>query len=335
MTTEIVKYEANKPVQSTGTLKQLFEQMGPSIKSQLPQHIRPETLLRAALLAVQKDSKLLKCTQESFFGAMMDSARLGLSVGGGGPASEAHLVPFGKEVVLIPDYRGLVKLARQSGDVGRIEAEAVFEHDTFMYRRGIDPVCEFSPAKGNRGKLECFYMLVMDKENKTVLAQDYMTKADVEKVRKASKSKDSPAWKQWFEAMGKKTVLRRGLKLAPSSAENKPLLEAIKLSDREFEFGPTEVDVTESTKTEQLAATLGDDEPKAAAAPNKLTAAEIKEVKELCEAEPSVPVSELEQLWGDSLEKIEFPVGQVPIEQARLELVRLKKKAARGQRELP
>ena len=41
----------------------------------------------------------------------------------------AHLIPYGNEVTLILDYKGLLELVRRSGDVVSIRSELVCEND--------------------------------------------------------------------------------------------------------------------------------------------------------------------------------------------------------------
>jgi recombinational DNA repair protein RecT len=47
----------------------------------------------------------------------------------------------------------------------------------------------------------------------------FLPKSDIEKIRNSAKSKDSPAWRNWWEEMARKCALKRTLKDAPLSTE--------------------------------------------------------------------------------------------------------------------
>jgi recombination protein RecT len=65
--------------------------------------------VESIVIAVSRDEKLQQCTPKSIMVQAMRAASLGLSVD---PILEqAHLVAYGKEATLIPDYHGLVNLS--------------------------------------------------------------------------------------------------------------------------------------------------------------------------------------------------------------------------------
>src|SRR5579864_7308673 len=241
----VFKYEANAPIGSSGTLKTLLEQSMSSLAQVLPRHITPEHLLKTALVAANRNPELLKCTQASIVESLYKAAELGLSVSGS--LGEGFIIPFnnkvtnkstGKETWIIqaqfvPGYPGLTKLARQSGEVKRIEAEVVYSNDKFLYKKGKTPVLDFEPLlTGDRGKMLGAYALAELSDGD--IQTDWMTVEDIEKVRQRSKAKNGPAWSFSFGEMSRKTVFRRLAKWLPLSSEK--FSKAIELSDQEFDI---------------------------------------------------------------------------------------------------
>lgn len=74
------------------TLKQWVTKMADQIKCALPTNITPERMTRIALTALSKDAKLSQSTPESFIGALLTSAQLGLECNT--PLGQAYLIPF-------------------------------------------------------------------------------------------------------------------------------------------------------------------------------------------------------------------------------------------------
>lgn len=230
------KYQPSKEVGALGTLRSLLDGCRGAIEAVMPKHVTPDRLFRTLLTAVNHDPKLLKCTQASIVEGIMKAGELGLDLSG--TMGEAYLIPFSNKVdgvwvlqaVLIPGYRGLQKLARQSGEVDRIEARAVYERDNFELEFGLSPKLKLVPAIGDRGKIIGAYALVMLKSGEALI--DWMTKAEIDKIRASSKSKDSLMWSEHYGEAARKTVFRRCVKWAPVSAEK--FQQALEVADREF-----------------------------------------------------------------------------------------------------
>ena len=228
--TEVVEYQADASVGSNATLKSLIEGQRESLTALLPAHLSPSRLLKTLFLAVNRQPKLLECTQASVLQAVIQTAELGLDLS---PArGEAYLVPFKVKVkgannrvdyqeqaTFIPGYRGLAKLARQAKPDCRIEAEVVYEGDHFIYQKGDDPKVEFRPKlSGERGKPIGAYSLFQAGPGMPAQS-DFMSIADLEAIRKRSKAGDSGPWKTDRPEMQRKTVWRRLSKWVPLSSD--------------------------------------------------------------------------------------------------------------------
>ena len=195
------------------TLAKQIEAMKPEIARALPKHLNPDRVARIAVTVMRRTPKLAECTPASFLGALMTCAQLGLEPG---PLGHAYLVPYGQEVTFIAGYRGLVDLARRSGQVQSVSARVVREPDDFDYEFGLEPKLHHKPA-GSTGAVTHVYAVIRYKDGGYDF--DVMTVAEVEAVKARSKARNDGPWKTDYAEMAKKTVLRRLLKTAPMSVE--------------------------------------------------------------------------------------------------------------------
>jgi len=272
----MVKYQPLAPVGDAGTLKALLEQMKGSISQALPKHVTPDRIIKTMLVAANRTPDLLSCTQASIIETISRAAELGLDLSG--TLGEAYPVPFNnrvgdnwiKQCQLIIGYRGLAKLARQSGDVSYIEAEVVCENDQFDFEKGMNAKCSWKPPlKGERGEPIGAYSLVKLKDGGVQF--DFMTTDDIDKIRRRSKSGSDRngnaigAWKSDWSAMAKKTVFRRLAKWLPLSAEKSELLMQAMEQDS-MDYGSDiisvhRVDDESTSRIKRLADRLGAGEP--------------------------------------------------------------------------
>lgn len=220
------KLPANKA--GGNTVAQFFEANKPSLQAVLPQHVKPERMLKIALGALRTTPKLMECTTESLFGALVQCAQLGLEPNT--PMGHAYMIPFRNrkmnrtDVQVIIGYRGFIDLARRSGQIVSIAAHAVHEKDKFDFAYGLDERLEHRPASGDRGQVTHFYAVA--KLAGGGHAFEVMTRADVETIRDASQNHQSAkkygkpsVWDQHFVEMGRKTAIRRLFKYLPVSIE--------------------------------------------------------------------------------------------------------------------
>lgn len=211
------------------TINDLFEQMKPAIAQAIPKHLTPERLLRIATTSIRTNPKLKVCTPESLLGAVMQCAQLGLE-----PSilGHAYLVPFknavkdysGKKIGSVDEcqfqigYKGLIELARRTGQISSIMAQAVYEKDHFEYEYGIDEKLKHVPADGDRGPVVRYYAYAKFKDGGYSFL--VMSKSDIAAHRdKFSKAKTYGPWVDHFDEMAKKTVLKALMKYMPISVE--------------------------------------------------------------------------------------------------------------------
>lgn len=258
--------EMTQAEQQFSSLKHLLANNMKSIMAALPSHMKPERLARIVMTTVQKNPKLLECTQESFLGCVLSCAALGLEPDG--LMGQAYLIPFkdyrNKRTIctLIPGYKGLIKLARQSGEVSTIDAHEVRIGDQFDYRYGSDPFLRHQPAecpivdvhikKGEAnsptvkapdpdwrpGEITHFYAITKLRDGTTQFV--VMPRWEVDEIRDGSQNyqsakkfnSDTP-WETDYPEMGKKTAIRRLSKMIPASVEKDHLLQkAVAIDER-------------------------------------------------------------------------------------------------------
>lgn len=203
---------SKKPITMQGYIKK----MQGEIAKALPSVLTPERFTRITLSALSTNPKLATTTPQSFLGAMMTAAQLGLEPNT--PLGQAYLIPFRNHGVLECQfqlgYKGLIDLAYRSGDVSTIQAHTVYANDVFEYELGLEPKLRHVPAKSDRGDHVFFYAVFRTKDGG--YGFDVMSLEDVRAhAKKYSKAYSNGPWQTNFEEMAKKTVLKRVLKYAP------------------------------------------------------------------------------------------------------------------------
>lgn len=213
-----------------GNVKAFFESQKSTLAAVLPKHVGADRMLKIALGALRTTPKLMQARTDTLLGAIIQCAQLGLEPNT--PLGHAYLIPFENrskgitEVQIVFGYKGLIDLARRSGQIVSIAAHEVREHDHFEYEYGLDEKLVHRPSMGERGNVIAFYAVA-----KLVgggYAFEVMSRADVETIRNESqgwktavrfKKEASSPWGAHFVEMGRKTVLRRLFKFLPVSIE--------------------------------------------------------------------------------------------------------------------
>ena len=174
------------------------------------------------LSAISANPKLAQATPQSFLAAMMTAAQLGVEPNT--PLGQAYLIPYWNkklgrsECQFQLGYRGLIDLAYRSGDVVLIQAQVVYENDSFTYSFGLNPELKHIPARGDRGEPAYVYALFRTRDGG--FGFEVGSIEDIRSfARRYSQAYDSGPWKTNFEEMAKKTVLKRVLKYAPLKTE--------------------------------------------------------------------------------------------------------------------
>lgn len=233
------------PVKAMGDL---LKRMHTQIEKALPSVITPERFTRIALTAYSRNEKLQECTAESFLGSMMQAAQLGVEPNT--PLGQAYLIPYRNkgvmEVQFQLGYRGMIDLAYRSGEVQNIQAHEVYENDTFEYELGLEPKLRHIPALKDRGNVILYYAVF--KLTNGGVGFEVMSKEDVEAfAKKKSKTYGTGPWQSDFDAMAKKTLVKRLLKFAPLKSD---FVRAISSDETiKTEIGENMADLPDETVT--------------------------------------------------------------------------------------
>lgn len=199
-------------------LKKVFsgEDLKQAMRDALPSHLTPERMIRVALTSFRKNPALLECQPASVVKAVMEASQLGLEIDG--ILGHAYLVPYKSECQLIPGYKGLIQLVRNSGEIAIIKAGLVRSGDEFEWTE-VPPVFRHKSQTAGDTPITHVYAWVRFKsgdEDFVVWTTDMINAH--RKRYSPSKSQSSP-WETCWEWMAKKTVLRQLCKLMPLSIE--------------------------------------------------------------------------------------------------------------------
>lgn len=217
------------------TLHALLEKRKTEIQKALPSTVSIDRFMRVALTALDKTPNLYKCSEASFYGAIMLCAQLGLEPNT--PLSLAHLVPYNNtnkakalgvekyfECNFQIGYPGMLELAYRTGKYALIQAHEVYENDELDYALGLEPFLKHKPASSNRGKLTHIYAIYHLKDGGkafSIASVEEIT-AHAKRFSKTYNYKTGTftgPWQTDFGAMGKKTMLLNLLKYAPKSVD--------------------------------------------------------------------------------------------------------------------
>jgi recombination protein RecT len=215
----------------------LLEKKKGDLAKMLPKTLSIDRLLKVAQIAATTTPALAKCDVASLVGAIGQCAQMGLEPNT--VLGHAYLVPFntkrkdadGNErwvnsVQVIIGYKGLIDLARRSGQIVSIAAHEVCENDRFELVYGLDEKLNHTPAMGDRGGVVGFYAVAKLKDGGHCF--EFMSTHQIEAIRAASqgfqqaqkyKKEAAHPWVAHFVEMGRKTVIRRLAKYLPLSIE--------------------------------------------------------------------------------------------------------------------
>lgn len=185
--------------------------------------LTPERLLSVAMTEIRKTPQLRECTQDSLFGALVQAAQLGLEPGSA--LGHCYLIPYRNRKRNIIEcqfqigYKGMLDLARRSGQIRKLYAHCVFEADKFEVSFGLDEALVHVPdfEVEDRGRIVGAYAvahLVGGGEQFV-----YLPWRKLQAIRDGSKAKEDGPWKTHEEEMCQKTAARALFKWLPVSIE--------------------------------------------------------------------------------------------------------------------
>jgi len=197
-----------------------------SIESIIPAGMDIKRVLRVAFSQVARTPSLHRCDSRTIVDSVVMAASLGLEIGVNGLC---YLVPYKGRCQFQLGYKGMIELARRSGEITTLIARAVYENDEFEYNYGLDEVLIHKPATSGRGKLTHVYAMAKLKDGGHCF--DVLTREDVEKAKKSAASTNGP-WSTHYDEMAKKTAIKRLFKYLPVSIEAQNVVAMDDAADR-------------------------------------------------------------------------------------------------------
>lgn len=231
------------------------------IESMLPDGLDVRKFMRTAVNGIvnhPQADQMLSADRQSLFAACQKAASDGLLLDG----KEATMIAFfnkkleRSDVSYIPMTQGLIKLARNSGEILSIRAEVVFKNDQFTYRLGIEDQPIHAPDWfGDRGDPIGAYAVVSLKSGEKIVSvfnrQRIMTIANSGRNSSQYDPQKGTFYIEWW----RKTVIKNALKYAPKST----YLESA--MDRDNETVDSNIQAEPQPAGAQELNSLLDDEP--------------------------------------------------------------------------
>lgn len=234
------------------TIAAYLKKMEGEIARALPKHMSVDRLSRIALTTIRTNQKLLECSVPSLMAAVMQAAQLGLEPG---LIGHCYIIPYGREATFIIGYKGMIDLARRSGNIQSIMAHEVYENDYIELEYGLEENLKHVPwflRKDQKfevpGKIIGAYMVAKFKDGGHFI--HYMPIHEIEAHRKRSKAANNGPWVTDYTEMCKKTVVRSGWKWLPISVEQMAAVTRDETIARDVSEVPTSdeliIDITAS-----------------------------------------------------------------------------------------
>lgn len=239
-----VKSKAANGTAVAQPIQTLIEQSAKELGRALPNHMNPERLVRIALTTLRLNPKLYQCEPKSFLGALFQCAQLGLEPNIEG---QAYIIPYNTRGTLVAQfqvgYKGYVELFFRHQSAVSLTMERVCKNDSFSYNLGTGEVSHTLPSfDEERGETIAYYASAILKNGGRCVK--VMSKKEVEAFakrfskcwnRQENDFMANTPWKEHFDAMAMKTVLKQLMKLVPRSIE---IQKAIAMDETVKSFDP-------------------------------------------------------------------------------------------------
>src|SRR5690554_3415929 len=210
-----------------------------------------------AIQALQSNANLAQCMPRTVQNSIINVASIGLTLN---PAlGYAYLVPesvkqpngqWAKECMLRVSFKGLLKIATDSGSIKWAKAEVVKENDQFIYKGPCTmPEHHMNPF-GERGATVGAYCIA--KTNDGDVLVDIIDAEEINKIRSAAKTKS--VWDAWPDEMTKKAIIKRASKQWPKTDRNDRLemaVSAVNEYEGSEDIHIVEKDITPRTPSER------------------------------------------------------------------------------------
>lgn len=188
-------------------LKLILE--SPDVKKRIEDILdkRAPQFMSSIINLVKSDTNLQKCDPMSVVGSCMVAATLDLPIDKN--LGYAWVIPYGNRAQFQLGYKGYIQLALRSGQYKYINAIEVYEGELVSFNRLTEEiVLDFDGRRSNKVIGYAAYFELLNGFKKTV----YWSREQVEAHRdRFSKQPNGKVWREDFDAMALKTVLKNML----------------------------------------------------------------------------------------------------------------------------
>lgn len=227
----------------------LINELAARSAAQLAKHIKPEYLARVVLTEARKNPKLRECDAASIGVCIATAGQLGLVPSGA--LGEAYLIPRknksgGMECTLIVGYKGLARLARNTGEITKMSAHCVYRGDTFSLSYGLDENLVHVPdmdAEHTPDNMIGAYAVAHTTTGAPVFAFLTMNQINDRRKRGGSGMGHKTPWDTDFAAMARKSAIRALLTsgTVPMATEVADVLERERELEEAIDGGEIEI----------------------------------------------------------------------------------------------
>lgn len=186
------------------------------VSGALPQDFNKDRFVQNALALLNDNKAIGSYKPQLIMQGLLKGAYLGCDFFN----KEAWLIPYGQDLQFQLSYKGEVKLAKKysTKPIAEIYARVVRQGDEFQ-EKIVDgkPTIDFKPINFNTGAIIGAFAIVLYQDG--TMNYDVMSVNEIENTRKNS-SKSGNVWKNYYEEMCRKTVLKRLCKHIDMDMEN-------------------------------------------------------------------------------------------------------------------
>ena len=217
--------------------RELIEEAKPKFQSIIaadPSGVSYEKESMFAFQALTKNSYIMKAAQDnphSAVSAVINIASVGLSLN---PATAyAYLVPRDGSICLDISYKGLIKIATDSGSIKWAKADLVYQNDAFEYRGPAKAPTHVADPFSDRGEFTGVYCIAKTADGD--ILTEVMSAEEVNMIMnestsmKSEQGKKYSPWTRYPGEMRKKACIKRASKTWPMSERHERIQKAVEI----------------------------------------------------------------------------------------------------------
>lgn len=214
----------------------------PSVTDALPSDFNKARFVQNTVALVAENEQLARMPQAKLVPVLLKGAYLGLDFFN----KECYAVPYGQQLQFTPSYKGMVKLAKLYSKRPLTDVYAHVVRDGDEFESGMEDGHEyvrFKPKPFNDGAIIGAFAVAQFKDGG--IKVEVMNKAQLDAVKRMSKSQSGTSWKFFPDQMYQKSVVRRlckNIDLDMENAEQTRIMQAedvqeVEVSEVDNPFG--------------------------------------------------------------------------------------------------